>query len=82
MIASVMRGGAHLRRQVVGRHLPIGGHEDAVLAGERQLDTAVEEVGDVGVLLGLGNVELPLAEPRQVGRQRVDDERPECDGDR
>ena len=74
--------GAHLRREVVGRDLAVRRHEDAVLAGERLLDAAVEEVGDVGVLLRLGHVELALAEARQVRRQRVDDERRERDRDR
>ncbi len=73
------RSGAHLRREVVGRHLAVRRHEDAVLAGKRLLDTAVEEVRDVRVLLGLGDVELALSEARQVRRQRVDHERREGD---
>ena len=73
------RSGAHLRREVVGRHLAIRRHEDAVLARKGLLDPAVEEVRDVRVLLRLGDVELPLSEARQVRRQRVDDERREGD---
>ena len=49
-------GGTHLGVQIVGGHLGRGDHV-AVLAGELLLDTAVEEEGDVGVLLGLGDVD-------------------------
>ena len=55
--------GAHLRLQVVGGDLGAG-HELALLARPGLLDAAVEEVGDVGVLLGLGDVELL---PAQAG---------------
>ena len=70
---------AHLRRQVVGRHVAPGRHQDAVLARERLLDPAVEEVRHVGVLLGLGHVQLraapaatgapPARRPRAAGRR-------------
>ena len=73
------RTGAHLGREVVGRHLAVRWHEDPFLAWERLLDPAVEEVRDVRVFLRLGNVELPLPEPRQVRRERVDHERREGD---
>src|SRR2546426_8769382 len=49
-------GSAHLRHQVVGRDL-LGGDEDALFAGVRGLDAAIEEVRDVGVLLGLGGAD-------------------------
>ena len=53
-------GGAHLRQQVVGRHLR-GVHQDAVFVLELQLAAAVEEEGHVGVLLRLGDAQLALA---------------------
>ncbi len=43
---------------VVRRDVPRGGHELAPLARQRSLLAAVEEVGHVGVLLGLGHVQL------------------------
>ena len=51
-------GGAHLRDQVVGRELLRGRHQAAVFALELLFHAAVEEEGDVGVLLGLGHAEL------------------------
>src|SRR3989441_261958 len=57
-------GSAHLRHQVVGRDL-LGGDEDALFAGVRGLDAAIEEVRDVGVLLGLGGAEHRLATLRK-----------------
>ena len=48
---------AHLRLQVVGRHLRRR-HQDALFALVRGLDTAVEEEGDVCVLLGLRDPQL------------------------
>ena len=56
-------GGAHLGLQVVGGHLGAG-DDAAVLAGEGLFPAAVEEEGDVGVLLGLGDAQLGHA---QVG---------------
>ena len=50
-------GGGHLGGEVVGGDL-LRGDEGAVFAGEGFLDAAVEEVGDVGVLLGLGYAEV------------------------
>jgi len=47
----------HLRREVVSCHL-LRGDEDAVFAGEGLLDASVEEVGDVSVLLCLGDAEI------------------------
>ena len=57
--------GRHLGLQVVGGH---GGRvdQDAVLAGEGFLAPAVDEGGDMGVFLGLGNMELPQAQAREV----------------
>ena len=55
--------GAHLGAQVVGGDLGRG-HEHAVLAGERRLAAAVEEIRHVSVLLRLGGVELLQARLR------------------
>jgi hypothetical protein len=52
----------HLGLQVVGRHVARRGDQDAILARERLLAPAVEEVGDVRVFLGLGDAQL--ASPR------------------
>ena len=49
--------GAHLRLQVVGRNLR-GVDQRAVLARGYRLHAAVEEEGDVRVLLGLGDAQL------------------------
>jgi hypothetical protein len=57
--------GAHLGLLVVGGDAGRGDHV-SVLVVELDLDTAVEEEGDVGVLLGLGDValvDLLLGEP-------------------
>ena len=51
----------HLRLLVVGGDVPRRRHEDAGLAGPLLLASAVEEVRDVSVLLGLGDVELAKA---------------------
>ena len=50
-------GRGHLGREVVGSDL-LGRNEDAVFAGERLFDASVEEVGNVRVLLGLGDAEV------------------------
>ena len=50
-------GGGHLGGEVVGGYF-LRGDEGAVFAGEGLFDAAVEEVGDVGVLLGLGYAEV------------------------
>ena len=52
---------AHLRLEVVGRNVARRVGQTALLPLPLRLATAVEEVGDVGVLLGLGDVELPAA---------------------
>ena len=49
--------GAHLGVKVV-RRSPPGRNEDPLLARIRLLDAAVEEVRDVGVLLGLGQAQI------------------------
>ena len=59
--------GAHLGLLVVGRHVARRVHELAFLARVLVLLAAVEEVGHVRVLLGLGHVELRLA---AVGERR------------
>ena len=48
----------HLGREVVGRDVAVRRHQPALLARERLFDAAVEEVGDVRVLLGLGGAQL------------------------
>jgi hypothetical protein len=63
----------HLRLVVVARHVAWRVDEDPLLPRERLLPPAVEEVRDVGVLLGLGGVELAdavLAE--HLGERAVD----------
>lgn len=54
--------GRHLRGLVVGRNGLVGGNEILTLVTDLKredlLDTTVEEEGDVGVLLGLSNVDL------------------------
>ena len=52
--------GAHLGREIVGGH-PLGWDQTALLSRIRRLISAVEEVGDVRVLLGLGGPELGAA---------------------
>ena len=56
--ASAACARAHLRLVVVGGHVARRGHQLAALAGLRRLLAAVEEVRDVRVLLGLGDVQL------------------------
>jgi hypothetical protein len=53
--------GGHLGGEVVGGYL-LGLDDFALFAGERLLDAAVEEVGDVRILLGLGYAEVGVAE--------------------
>ena len=62
--------GTHFGLQVVGSHLRAG-HQDAVLAFEGSLASAIEEEGDVGILLRLGGVQLLLALLREIFAQRV-----------
>ena len=66
-------GRAHLRLQVVGRDLRRR-HQDAVLPRVRPFLAAVEEIGDVGVLLGLRQAQVGAAGRRQdlrhVARER------------
>ncbi len=50
--------GAHLRLLVVGCYLFRGRDQGAILTGERLFPAAVEEEGDVGVFLGLGDAQL------------------------
>ena len=63
---------AHLRVKVVGRSLP-GGDEDALFAGIGLLDAAVEEVGHVRVLLGLGQAQVLDAGRGPHVRENVDE---------
>ena len=63
-------GGAHLGLQVIGGDLRAGDHA-AVLALVGSLHAAVEEEGDMSVLLGLGNAQLGLAVLGQVLAQDV-----------
>ena len=53
--------GAHLRLAVVGRDVARGFDQAPLFPLPLLLAAAVEEVGDVGVLLGLGDVELAPA---------------------
>ncbi len=62
-------GRAHRRLEVVGRD-PRARDEPPLLAGIGSLDAAVEEVRHVGVLLGLGDVELAPARLRERLGQR------------
>ena len=64
-------GRAHLGLLVVGSDL-CRRHQLAILARERLLASAVEEVGHVRVLLGFGGVELPQTGVRQDLRHRRD----------
>ncbi len=57
MTASAMPGSGHLRSEIIRCHL-LRRNENAVLAGKWLLDASVEEVGDVGVLLGLGDAKV------------------------
>ena len=63
-------GSAHFGLQVVGCHIGRG-HQDAVLVLEGLFPAAAEEEGHMGILLGLGDVQLALAQARKVFRQRV-----------
>ena len=72
--ASATLGRGHLRLQVVARHVARRGDEHARLALPLRLLTAVEEVGDVRVLLGLGRVELPCAGAAEHLGERVRDD--------
>ena len=51
----------HLRLEVIGGHLG-GGDQAAILAGEHLLHAAVEEEGDMGVLLRLRDAQLGHAQ--------------------
>ena len=62
--------GAHFGLEVVGGNLRAG-DDLAVLALAGLLNTAVEEEGHMGVLLGLGNAQLGLAVGGQILAQRV-----------
>ncbi len=74
-------GGGHLGGEVVGGDL-LRGDEGAVLAGKGLLDAAVEEVGDVGVLLGLGDAEVAkVGLGHEVGEEVVHGLRGDDDGE-
>ena len=62
--------GAHLGLEVVGRDAGRG-HEDAILAGIGGLDPPVEEIGNVGVFLGLGDAQLLQAALRKILAETV-----------
>ena len=55
--------GAHLWLVVVGGHVALGWDQLAPFTGERLLDSAVEEVRNVWILLGLSHVQLGFARP-------------------
>ena len=58
-------GSRHLGLEVVGGHFR-GSHEDTLLTVEGCLTATVEEECDVGILLGLGDMELCLAILREI----------------
>ena len=62
--------GAHLRLEVIGGHLGRG-DQHPVPTGEDGLTSAVEEEGDVGVFLRLGDAELGHAHFAEVLAQAV-----------
>ena len=62
------RGGAHLGLLVVGGDVPGRVDQVALLPAPLLLAAAVEEVGDVGVLLGLGDVQLASRRARRSPR--------------
>ena len=62
-------GGRHLGLEVKGGHLA-GRHQNAVLPGVAGLDAAVEEEGDVGVFLRLGDMQLGEPQAGEVFGQR------------
>ena len=71
-VGNLARG--HLRLVVVARHVARRVDEDPILACERLLAAAVEEVRHVRVLLGLRRVELADAVRRQhLGERVLDD---------
>ena len=63
--------GAHLRDEVIGRELFRRRYKAAILALALLLNAAVEEEGDVSILLSLGEAELLQA-------VRADDSRRAC----
>ena len=75
------RDGAHLGLQVVRRDVARRGHQQALLGGVLGLAPAVEEVGHVRVLLGLGGVQLrDPGRLQDVGQHRVGPQLAEGDG--
>ncbi len=63
--------GGHLRGEVVGGDF-LGLDELALFAGEGLFDAAVEKVGDVGVLFGLGDAEVAeVVDSHDVGEEVV-----------
>jgi len=75
-VSDLMR--AHLGLQIVGGHVR-GGHEHPVFSRVGRFDAAVEEVGDVRVLLGLGESEIvhgvSLHDVGEASRERLRFER-------
>ena len=64
--------GAHLRLEIVGRHLGRG-HQHPVLAGELGLHAAVEEEGHMGILLRFRDAELGQSQIAEILTQTVAD---------
>ena len=63
-------GSTHLRLQIVRRHLR-GWHHNAVLSREWLLDSSVEKICHVRVLLGLGHPQVPHVQPAHDVGQNV-----------
>ena len=61
---------AHLGLEVVGGY-GRGGYQLALLSGVRLFNAAVEEEGDVGILLRFGDVELRFTETGKVLRKGI-----------
>ena len=71
MTVSAMPGAGHFGGEVVGGDL-LGGDDLAVFAREGLFDASVEEIGDVGELLGFGYAEVAeIRDCHDVGEQVV-----------
>lgn len=62
---------AHLRLEIIGRHILRRIDEDAILKGEGLLTPAAEKVGHMGILFGFGDAELMRARVSHDFTQRL-----------
>ena len=62
---------AHLRLEIIGRHILRRIDKDAILKGEGLLTPAAEKVGHMGVLFGFGDAELMRARVSHDFTQRL-----------